>query len=243
MAKRIAQLLAALALLLTGVAAAGPAPAPLRVLFIGNSLTSFHDMPLMVEAIAVAAGGPRIVTREVVRGGYSLGDHLAEAKAPLFIHYGRWDFVVMQQGPSSLPANRDILRRDIARFTDLIRARGGEPAVYQVWPAEANLLGFPDVIESYRLAAEDVGAPLLAVGSAWQAAWSLDPALPLYGPDRLHPSPLASYMAALVIYEGLTRRSAVGVPGTLRLRNGRRFTFPDAQVALVQQAAEMVRQP
>jgi hypothetical protein len=216
----------------------------LRVLFVGNSLTYFPDMPLIVEAIARATGGPPVVTRSMTRGGFSLGDHLdLGLTARLLLILGRWDYVVLQQGPSSLPNSRVILRRDVARFADLMSARSSRPAVYMVWPERARIDVFPDVIESYRLAAEDVGAPLLAVGSAWQAAWTLDPTLELYGPDDFHPTPLGSYLAALVIYEGLTGSSAIGAPGTLTLRNGRRINIPAAQAALVQQAAVMARQP
>lgn len=216
---------------------------PLRVLFVGNSLTYVLSLPLVVEAVAVANGGPRIVTRDVSKGGYSLGDHWLRRGVRTKIKRGDWDFVVLQQGPSALETSRVLLRRDVALFAGLIRGADAEPAVYQVWPERERIEVFPDVIESYRLAAADVGAPLLAVGSAWQAAWSLDPTLKLHGPDGLHPSPLAVYLAALVIYEGLTGRSAVGTPSALPLRNGRRITVTDAQAATLQLAAEMVRAP
>jgi hypothetical protein len=49
-------------------------------------------------------------------------------------------------------------------------------------------------------------------GEAWRAAWAEDPALPLYGPDGFHPSPLGTYLAALVVYEGITGHDARRLP-------------------------------
>lgn len=221
----------------------GSGDADLKVLFVGNSLTYYHRMPLIVEAIARANGGPTIATTTIAVGGYSLGDHLAAGDAERALRSGGFDLVVMQQGPSSLPASRVLLREDVARFAEIARDSGTEPAVYQVWAELDRYEVFPDVLESYRLAAEDVHAPLYAVGSAWLVAWDIDPALPLYGPDGFHPSPHAAYLAALVIYEGLSGRSAIGTPGRLTLRDGQLLVVPDAAAAKLQRAAELVRSP
>ena len=46
-----------------------------RVLFIGNSLTTANDLPGLVAALFVAAGGQTIECRTVAFAGYSLEDH------------------------------------------------------------------------------------------------------------------------------------------------------------------------
>jgi hypothetical protein len=51
--------------------------------------------------------------------------------------------VFSQQGPSSLPQNQLHLREWSARFAEEIRAVGGRPALYMVWPEEERLYG-PD---------------------------------------------------------------------------------------------------
>ena len=85
------------------------------------------------------------------------------------------------------------------------------------WPALENFDNFAASSESYRLAADDVDATLFAVGDAWRAAWAIDPAIPLYSADGLHPTPTATYLAALVIVGKLSGRSTVG------FRSGRRW--------------------
>jgi len=73
-----------------------------------------------------------------------------------------------------------------------------------VWPSEARSFDFPGVSSSYADAADLVGGLLFPAGEAWLDAWADDEALGLYGPDRFHPSPLGTYLAALVMYEQLT---------------------------------------
>ena len=214
----------------------------LRVLYVGNSLTEYNDLPQMVEAVSRATGGPRIVSRAVALGGHSLEDHLARTAGALPGDGDvDWDFVVLQQGPSSLPESRVLLRRDVARFAEVIRAAGAEPAVYMVWPESTRPHAFPDVIESYRLAAADVGARLLPAGRAWQIAWSIEPGLALYGADGFHPSREGSLLAAIVIYEGLTGRSASAQRWSPRPRDRRSKVLPRAAPQTLLDAAARAR--
>ena len=74
-------LLAALALMFcAGGAAAQPGSAPLRVLFVGNSLTATNDLPAVVGRIA-RSHGRRLEYRTVEFGGYALEDHWAQGDA------------------------------------------------------------------------------------------------------------------------------------------------------------------
>jgi hypothetical protein len=173
-----------------------------RILFIGNSLTEANDLPAIVCHLA-AAGGRKAACESVVAGGYSLEDHFADGRAMRRLQQERWTFVVLQQGPSSLQASRVNLREWAARFAPLIRAAGGRPALYAVWPEKARSFAFDEVSESYRLAASDVDGLFFPAGDAWLAAWRHDATLPLYSGDDFHPSPAGSYLAALVIYRVL----------------------------------------
>jgi hypothetical protein len=89
-----------------------------------------------------------------------------------------------------------------------------------------------------RQAAEEVDGLLFPVGEAWLSAWRVDPKIGLYSADGFHPSATGSYLAGLVIYEHLYKRSPVGLPSTLRLSTGARIDIPADQAVVLQQAAE-----
>ena len=183
----------------------------IRVLFIGNSLTLQNDLPRTLESIALA-DGQNLEAVRVAYGGYGLEDHWNLGFAQQEIRRGGWDFVVLQQGPSALEANRVNLIEMTQRYDPLIRAAGARTALYMVWPDTVNFGDFPRVGGSYLQAAEAVNGLFLPSGLGWWAAWQQNPVLPLYGPDGFHPSPLGTYLAAIVMYERLTGRD----PRTLR---------------------------
>jgi hypothetical protein len=92
------------------------------------------------------------------------------------------------------------------------------------------------------MAAVRAGGMFFPAGEAWRAAWARDSTLALYGPDGFHPSPLGTYVAALVIAERLTGRTAVGMARELRTRAGVRISLDEATALLVQQAGHEVVQ-
>lgn len=184
----------------------------LHVLFVGNSLTYWNDLPGMLSRMG-SADGVVIETEDVSVADYALEDHWGNAQSRAALAEGGWDVVVLQQGPSSLPANQQNLATWASTWADAIREQGGTPALYMVWPERARLYALPAVITSYRNAALEADARLYAAGEAWQAAWDVDPMLPLYGPDEFHPSVMGSYLAALTIYRGLTGRSPPSLDG------------------------------
>src|SRR3954470_7418782 len=201
-----------------------------RVLFIGNSLTEANGLPAMVETLSRQGAGTPISTASVVFGGFSLEDHWIQGTAQRRIAEGGWSIVVLQQGPSSLPESQVALREWTVRFDTVIRASGARTALFMVWPESNRREAFEAVSRSYARAAEAVGGMLLPVGEAWRGAWRRDPQVPLYGPDGFHPTPTATYLAALVIYQQISGRSPVGLPaGT---------PMPASRALLLQEAAQ-----
>jgi hypothetical protein len=195
---------------------ADPPAGALRVLFIGNSLTASNDLPGILRGLS-AGGNKPIATASVVQPGASLEDQWNQGAAQKAIGSGKWDFVILQQGPSSQPESRVVLREYTRRFAEEIKKVGARPALYMVWPSTQRAKDFDAVVESYALAAKDVGGVLLPVGDAWRAAWRLDPKLELYASDGLHPSATGSFLAALVMYERLCGRPLAKLPAGITI--------------------------
>ena len=178
-----------------------PAPAPARILFIGNSLTYANDLPSTVCALARSTGR-KVVCETVAKPDFGLEEHWRDGAARRAIARG-WDVVVLQQGPSALPESRVLLIDYARRFDAEIKKTGARTAFYAVWPSRQRRGDFPAVSQSYAAAARTVDGLLLPAGDTWLAAWRADPTLPLYGDDGFHPSPMGSYLAAMVIYRQL----------------------------------------
>ena len=207
-----------------------------QVLFIGNSLTAYNDLPHTVAALA-ASVHDSISVEAVTRPNLAVIDHVNGASdAVNVIRQGRWDYVVLQQGPTSQQLGRDTLILASKLLDPEVRAAGGRTAELMVWPAAANLSTFDGVLQSCREAASAVAGLCLPAGQAWRAAWAVDPTLPLYGPDGFHPSELGTYLAALVVYEGITGHTATALPPQA-YANGHSLETPVNTVRLLQRVA------
>lgn len=230
--------LSALLLLLVALAGhattqAPPQPTKLRILFIGNSLTYTHDLPARLARVAQATGREAQVEM-IARADFSLEDHWVQKTAADAL--GRkWDVVVLQQGPSSLPDSRDELIASTKRFADAIRSIGAKPAIYMVWPRAGRKEDFLAVIESHRAAAEAADAILIPAGEAWMRALAQQPRLRLYS-DSLHPTVAGADLAVLTHYFALfpagpqefTEDYVAKIDAVLSIPDGRRDLFFDA---------------
>lgn len=201
---RAAVAVAGCVLLLGASQAGAEPPRSLRVLFVGNSLTSTNDLPAVAAGIARRAGR-RLEYQTIAYGGFSLEDHWSQGDARRALASGSWDLLVLQQGPSALPESQVNLREWAARFADEARAHGTRPALLTVWPEGYRRSAIRDVVASYRRAAAAARADLLPAGAAWQIAWRCSSRFGLYGPDDFHPSLLGTYVAALDVYGRLFR--------------------------------------
>ena len=172
------------------------------MLYVDSSAMRSNDMPAKVAQFA-AVSGRQLQYRAVLYAGFNLEDHWNFGAARAALAGGRWDVVVMQEGPPYLPEDQEHTRIWTARWADLAREAGARPALLTVWPDLERRSAMPDIIASQRLAAQAAGAQLLPTAEAWQAAWRCGLHLSLYGPDGVHASPLGTYELALVVYGAL----------------------------------------
>lgn len=169
------------------------------VLFLGNSHTQVNNVPQLVVDIAAQAGETSLRADVIAAGGAALEDLWTLGSAHYALTRYPWDYVVMQQGPSSLPQSQVHLRTWTEKFAPLIRAANGEPILYQIWPSTARRIDAANALTSYTLAAAAVGGILAPAGDAFTEALDTHPALQVYSPDGLHGSIFGSYLAALTI--------------------------------------------
>jgi len=223
------------------------APALLRdggsILFIGALQTIENDIPGMVQSFADSVSGAKIDVDEVTLPAFALIDHwqagMGDGTARSVIASRRWSVVVLQQGPTTTAVNRDKLRLATRLFAPEIAKAGAVTALFSMWAELGRRGDFPASIESYSLAADDVGGILLPIAAAWLAAWRRDSTL-VFETDAAHASPLGSYLAALVIYSKLSGHTPIGLPSSIALRFGGVLRVEPRTARLLQDAAAEV---
>ena len=212
----------------------------LRVLFIGNSLTYANNLPEVISKIAKAAKQPKFSYKMIAYPNYSLEDHWIGREAEKTLLKEKWDFVVMQQGPSGSVAGRKMLIEYSRKFAALIRQNGGKPAFYAVWTSAFRLKDFTEIIKSYQLAAKLTGGVLFPVSKAWQNILKNYPQIKLYSSDKFHPGEAGTYLAALVIFRGIYGKTLIGLPNQIRIDFDTVISVSKKEAKILQETAEAV---
>ncbi len=204
-----------LVLLACGPAAAKPERVsgdgvePLRVLFIGNSLTFFNQMPTMVEELSRAGGCDRPVDAEMIaRGGETFYGHTErrDDSAPLtVIARGGWDFVVLQENGRLMARSGLDSFPFASRLVRAARAAGATPIFYLTWAYCDRPETHSAILDAYTQIGSRLDVAIAPVGEVWRRVRVAAPGLELFDPDGVHPSPRGSYLAAWVILSTIQR--------------------------------------
>ena len=183
----------------------------IRLLFVGNSLTYTNNIPALVTELG-KHDSVLIQYNMIAYPDYGLDDHLADGKLQAAIQKGNYTYVIIQQGPSALPASQAALMLSVKKIKEYCdRTSDTKLALYMVWPSKARFYDFDNVIYSYANAAVKNQAIVCPAGLAWKKLWAADPAIPLYGPDGFHPDLTGSLLAAMTIYGKLISKRGIVV--------------------------------
>lgn len=173
-----------------------------NILFIGNSLTYTNNLPELVKNRAKLKG-IIIGTEMIAFGNYALIDHWTDGEVQNQIASKKYDFVIIQQGPSSQSYGREILVEYGKKFRDLCTENDTKLSYFMVWPSLKYYHTFEDVIKNYRDVAFINDAILCPVGKVWKEHFDSTNNFDYYGIDGFHPSLKGSQIAADVIVDSL----------------------------------------
>lgn len=199
-----------------------------RVLFIGNSLTSANNLPGMVAGIA-RSHGHGMVYDSYTPGGARLANHASDPKVPRKIREKSWDFVVFQEQSQYPGFSRTQLSKDVfphaKRLSEAVKRsnnqsqvvfymtmarRNGDPDNKDVSPELLTYEGMQGrVNRCYREMARSNGALVAPVGQVWRAVRQERPSLNLYS-DDVHPNKTGTYLAACVFYATFYGEASAG---------------------------------
>lgn len=173
-----------------------------KILFIGNSLTYTNNLPLLVSQVALDKD-INLETEILAKANYALIDHWEEGVLQAKIRSKSYDFVIVQQGPSSQPEGRKLLFESIKKLHQICEENQSKLAVFMVWPSRQYYQTFDKVIKNYRDVAEKYNTLLCPVGEIWKAHFDKTNDFDYYGSDGFHPSQKGSEVAAQLIIDRL----------------------------------------
>jgi PKD repeat protein len=210
----------------------------LSVLFIGNSYTSYNNLPQLVQSLSTSAGKTLNIDSSIP-GGYLMSSHLNDATTFAKISQGNWDYVVLQE-QSQIPTIEFYRDNDMyPAMTDLKalieqynpcakiitymtwgRRYGGQqcdPSGTYCSPVFANFNQMQNSLTSaYLEISEQLNVQCAPVGVVWQNILNNSTHV-LHSGDNSHPNIDGSYVAACTIFSSIWKQGASGLSYTAGL--------------------------
>ncbi len=79
--------------------------------------------------------GLKVQTKMIAFPNYAIIDHWDDGEVQKLIQSEKYDYVVVQQGPSSQDEGRRMLIEDGARYQKLCQNHGTQLVYFMVWPS------------------------------------------------------------------------------------------------------------
>lgn len=173
-----------------------------HILFVGNSLTYSNNLPELVKKEALKKGHI-VQTTMLAKPNYAIVDHWAEGKVQQLINSKKYDFVILQQGPSSQNEGKRMLVDGGKNYSLLCQKNNTTLSYFMVWPSKTYYATYDGVITNYTLAAQKNNAILCPVGKVWKDYFDKTEDYSYYSEDGFHPSLKGSEVAAQIIVKSL----------------------------------------
>jgi PKD repeat protein len=218
----------------------------LSVLFLGNSYSSYNNLPQLVQSLSSSAGKTLIIDSNMP-GGMTISGHVNNATSIAKISQGNWDYVVIQE-QSQIPSidyyrynemypamtNLKSLIEQYNPCAKIItymtwgRQYGGQqcgPGATYCSPVFVDFNHMQDSLTSaYLEISEQLNIQCAPVGLTWQNILN-DTTLILHSNDNSHPNIDGSYVAALSIYSSIWKQPSNGIAFNAGLTQSRALYY------------------
>ena len=173
-----------------------------QILFIGNSLTYSNNLPKLVKNSA-KINGIIVNTKMIALPNYAIEDHWNDGKVQKLISNNKFDFVLIQQGPSSQNDGRKMLIEYGEKYSKLCNLNNSKLFYFMVWSSVKYYHTFEGVIKNHKDAALLNNSILIPVGEKWKKFIDNTQNFEYHGIDGFHPSLKGSEIAANEIVKTL----------------------------------------
>ena len=202
---------------------------PRSFLFIGNSFMFYNNSMHTMFRHIVRAADPgnaaayRATSATISGAGLNWHDvasylrpgalaqySFVEGNKIRFNDFERLFDVVIMQDCSQCPVHpqlKPLFHEYAEKHAATVADHGARPVFLMTWAYEDKPEMTAQLAEQYTIAGNANDALVVPAGLAFAAARAGRPGLSLYQPDRRHPSPEGTYLAALTMYASIFRRA------------------------------------
>ncbi|MBR3252006.1 MAG: hypothetical protein IKF80_09890 [Erysipelotrichaceae bacterium] len=167
----------------------------MKILFIGNSHTFVHYVPLRVKNFFERCKEKADITMLSIPA-VGLDYHLGLSQTYFNLMYGDYDAVLLQHNAHPFPGKQSLIESG-SRIASLCPEKS-KVYLYMTWSEKNNPDGQKIMSEAYRELGSKINATVCPVGEIW---WKIKKRYPdeLYFEDGEHASVFGSSLAASVI--------------------------------------------
>jgi PKD repeat protein len=197
----------------------------LNVLFIGNSYTHYNNMPKIFEHLA-RSKGKNVYADSIAVSNSTLKLHTERPSTYKKIKARKWDVVFIQGFSRELAQDSAVIATETIPYARMIidSVQRYNPCAsiyfYMTW-GYADGYSIEEYNNTYAKMQENVkrgyfqlsrtfNFPIAPVGMVWQQVREMHPEMNLYVPDKEHPNPSGSFIAACTFYASIFKESPVG---------------------------------
>jgi hypothetical protein len=185
-------------------------PAPLKVLFVGNSHTMVNDVPELLARLAKQSG-IQVDKRMIAEGDKTLEYHAGTEVVKESILHGDYDWIVLQHWAHPFNETYALSMGNGAKqLFEMIGKTKSKAVFYRPWPRKSTAPDeYPLMSATYARLVKQYNAGLANVGDVFEKYRVLYPSETMYANDGEHASPLTSNIAAYVILRTITEKRPV----------------------------------
>lgn len=192
-----------------------------KVLFIGNSMTYFNDMPQLFRSISLSKG-KNVSVSMYAPGGTGFVNHCTDPNVYALFRQ-EWDMVVLQPGTgesagASWPVDTTIRRGrqlldSVYTYNPCVKV-----FLYEIPYGVPSANDYPtyfavqsQILDSVSRLSDSLKIPLLPAGECARAYYSLQQNLLLHGGfNDIHPNANGSFLIAAACFAGMFREETTG---------------------------------
>lgn len=185
---------------------------PLRVLFVGNSLTYVGNLPAVFDALSAKNGLPT-KSDMLVRGGATLTDWVRGGTVLAALEHNTYSVVVLQERGGDFacgfgPKVCEDSRASLAVLAANIRKHGARPVLLGTYQLSRD--GSERIERAEKQAAAALGLDYVAVSEKLRKARECLPQSTWFASDGIHPGKDLTLLDALLVYGTLHARPPSG---------------------------------